>query len=55
MELTSDQVVAHLATRLPAYALPVRITITEEFPRTSTGKINRRELQLQATSALPQS
>jgi acyl-coenzyme A synthetase/AMP-(fatty) acid ligase len=55
MELTSDQVVAHLAARLPPYALPVRITITEEFPRTSTGKINRRELQLQATSALPQS
>jgi amino acid adenylation domain-containing protein len=55
MELTSDQVVAHLAARLPPYALPVRITITEEFPRTSTGKINRRELQLQATSALTES
>ena len=55
VQLTSEQVVEHLAARLPPYALPVRITITEEFPRTSTGKVNRRELQVQATSTFTQS
>jgi amino acid adenylation domain-containing protein len=53
--LTSEHILEHLASRLPPYALPVRIKITEDFPRTSTGKINRRELQTQAASAVPQS
>jgi len=42
--------VEHIGKRLPPYAIPVRIDILNVFPRTSTGKINRRELQAQATS-----
>ncbi len=43
-----DDIVAHVAGRLPPYALPARIDLLEDFPRTSTGKINRRELQARA-------
>jgi len=38
----------HLKSRLPFYAIPARIFILSDFPRTSTGKINRRELQAMA-------
>jgi amino acid adenylation domain-containing protein len=38
----------YLVERLPHYAIPVRINMILEFPRTSTGKINRRELQREA-------
>jgi len=34
---------------LPSYAIPTKIIISDDFPRTSTGKINRRELQERAT------
>ena len=47
------ELMEHLAGRLPPYALPARLTVTEDFPRTSTGKIDRRTLQAQA--ALPAS
>jgi acyl-coenzyme A synthetase/AMP-(fatty) acid ligase len=46
--LSSNQLETHLAAKLPPYAIPVNIIITNDFPRTSTGKINRRELQAQA-------
>jgi len=46
--LNQSDLVDHLSRRLPAYALPMRIDILGDFPRTSTGKINRRELQAQA-------
>jgi amino acid adenylation domain-containing protein len=46
--LLLDDIVAHISTKLPPYAVPVRIDIVADFPRTSTGKINRRELQAQA-------
>ena len=42
--LTSDAVMNHLSDRLPPYAVPVTIRVLDAFPRTSTGKINRREL-----------
>ena len=42
------ELMEHLAGRLPPYALPARLTVTEDFPRTSTGKIDRRTLQAQA-------
>lgn len=32
------------ALRLPAYAVPARVCITSEFPRTTSGKIDRRRL-----------
>jgi acyl-coenzyme A synthetase/AMP-(fatty) acid ligase len=47
-ELILEQLEEHLAERLPSYAIPVNIIFTDRFPRTSTGKINRRELQAQA-------
>lgn len=43
-----SEIVEHLGNRLPPYAVPVKIDFLTEFPRTSTGKINRRELQAQA-------
>jgi amino acid adenylation domain-containing protein len=47
--LNDSDLVQHLTGRLPIYARPARIDILPDFPRTSTGKINRRELQEQAT------
>jgi acyl-CoA synthetase (AMP-forming)/AMP-acid ligase II len=44
-ELTPSKLSDHLADRLPQYAIPETIIITDDFPRTSTGKISRRELQ----------
>jgi acyl-coenzyme A synthetase/AMP-(fatty) acid ligase len=35
----------HVADRVPPYAVPAKIWIIEAFPRTSTGKIDRRALQ----------
>ncbi|MCC9076777.1 amino acid adenylation domain-containing protein [Litorilinea aerophila] len=49
--LTVSMLMEHLSSRLPAYAVPAAIDILEEFPRTSTGKINRRELQALAATA----
>jgi amino acid adenylation domain-containing protein len=46
--LETAELMEHLAGRLPPYALPSRLTVTEDFPRTSTGKIDRRTLQAQA-------
>jgi amino acid adenylation domain-containing protein len=43
--LTEAQLLDHSGKKLPPYALPVRVTFYQEFPRTSTGKINRLELQ----------
>lgn len=50
--LVMDDLVRHISSKLPPYAVPTRITIMEKFPRTSTGKINRRELQSMALSAV---
>ena len=43
--LVADDVLNLAAERLPSYALPVKIHVLESFPRTSTGKIDRRQLQ----------
>ena len=50
--LASSDLVEHLSRRLPPYAIPVRIDIMDDFPRTSTGKINRRELRERALGRL---
>ena len=42
--LTPDAVLSHVAAQLPPYAVPVRVRVMTAFPRTSTGKIDRREL-----------
>ena len=44
-DLIESDLIGHLTGRLPPYAIPVRIDILASFPRTSTGKIDRRELQ----------
>jgi amino acid adenylation domain-containing protein len=51
-QLEESELVEHIAGRLPPYAVPVKIDIVGDFPRTSTGKINRRELQALATQNL---
>jgi acyl-coenzyme A synthetase/AMP-(fatty) acid ligase len=43
--LSESELMEHLAERLPPYAKPARIDIVPDFPRTSTGKIDRRALQ----------
>ena len=40
----------HMKSHLPAYAVPVALSIVDDFPRTSTGKIDRLALQSNARS-----
>jgi amino acid adenylation domain-containing protein len=40
----------HLKERLPSYALPTVITLRTSFPRTTSDKINRSALSLEATN-----
>jgi len=47
----ADSVLNHVAERLPSYAVPNKLRVIEKFPRTSTGKINRRELQAHTAGA----
>ena len=47
-QLSSDLLVGHLSSRLPWYAVPATIDLTDDFPRTSTGKIDRRALRERA-------
>ena len=51
-DLVSGDLIEHLSGRLPSYAIPAKINFAQDFPRTSTGKINRRELQANATQAV---
>ncbi|MGB0388054.1 MAG: amino acid adenylation domain-containing protein [Ardenticatenaceae bacterium] len=48
--LSSADLRRHISKQLPWYAIPTKIAIVEELPRTSTDKINRRELQAQASA-----
>jgi amino acid adenylation domain-containing protein len=43
--LTPQQLVRHVANKLPPYAIPAHLSIVDDFPRTSSGKIDRIELQ----------
>jgi acyl-coenzyme A synthetase/AMP-(fatty) acid ligase len=51
--LTSAQLIEYLAGRLPPYAVPAQLTLALDFPRTSTGKIDRRALQGQSQIPIP--
>ncbi len=51
-ELVLADIIEHISQHLPPYAIPSRIDILDEFPRTSTGKIDRRELQSRAKERL---
>lgn len=48
-ELTPAGLRAYCAERLPAYMVPDEIILMREFPRTSTGKIDRRALLTEMT------
>ncbi|MEL6327857.1 MAG: amino acid adenylation domain-containing protein [Cyanobacteria bacterium J06626_23] len=46
--LTENDLLRFVAEKLPAYAVPKGVAIATTFPRTGTGKIDRRTLQQQA-------
>lgn len=46
--LTPDAVMSHVGGVLPHYAVPTRVRVMDVFPRTSTGKIDRRSLEAQS-------
>jgi amino acid adenylation domain-containing protein len=46
------EVLGHLKKRLPWYAVPADLRISTEFPRTRTGKIDRRALAAEARARL---
>ena len=43
-EATVAALTQHAKTFLPSYALPQELVIVDEFPRTTSGKIDRRQL-----------
>ncbi|MET9486897.1 amino acid adenylation domain-containing protein [Nocardia sp. NPDC006630] len=45
LPIRSTDILAALATRLPAYMLPNSVTVLEQFPLTPTGKIDRAALR----------
>ncbi len=49
--VAKSELMNYLKTRLPWYAVPRNINITKEFPRTTSGKIDRRALQQQAVNS----
>jgi acyl-coenzyme A synthetase/AMP-(fatty) acid ligase len=48
--ITGQALTAFLASRLPPYAVPARIEVVAEFPRTTSGKIDRRRLSAAAAA-----
>jgi amino acid adenylation domain-containing protein len=47
-DVAEHELLAHLKARLPHYAVPQRIWFVQSFPRTGTGKIDRKALQQEA-------
>jgi amino acid adenylation domain-containing protein len=50
--ILSTELLAHIKSRLPWYAVPAELKIREQFPRTTTGKIDRRALREAALQAV---
>ncbi len=50
--LEATEIKRYLSDRLPSYAIPSDLSIATSFPRTGTGKIDRRKLQQMATKVL---
>jgi acyl-CoA synthetase (AMP-forming)/AMP-acid ligase II len=46
-ELDQDALIAHARERLAGYKLPRRVLVSEELPKTATGKVLKRELREQ--------
>jgi len=44
-DLTTAQLIDHCKVQLTAYKLPKKIVIVDELPKSSVGKILRRELR----------
>ena len=38
------ELLQHARTKLPGYAVPQKLFVVDEFPRTSSGKIDRKEI-----------
>ncbi len=49
--VTPKDLLDHMAQQLPPYALPVRIDLAKELPRTSTGKVDRMKLAAEVERA----
>ncbi|MEM1168639.1 MAG: amino acid adenylation domain-containing protein [Cyanobacteria bacterium P01_H01_bin.35] len=47
-EVSADELIRYAAKYLPKYGVPLKISIREQLPRTTTGKIDRRALQKEA-------
>lgn len=48
----AQELKVHLAAQLPVYAVPEKVLVMTDFPRTTSGKIDRRALKEQALAAL---
>ncbi|MCZ6894829.1 MAG: amino acid adenylation domain-containing protein, partial [Gammaproteobacteria bacterium] len=48
---TASSLMALIRSRLPSYAIPGELSIREHFPRTTTGKIDRRRLHEEVLQA----
>ncbi len=51
--VTSEGILSEVKEQLPWYAVPAKLRIELAFPRTSSGKIDRRMLQKRASPRLP--
>ena len=49
--LSEADIKRYVAERMPSYAVPQQIRVLGDFPRTATGKIDRRALQREATNS----
>ena len=43
--LEQRDIIAYVKQKIPSYAIPEKVAVVTDFPRTTSGKINRRELQ----------
>ncbi|SMY12528.1 class I adenylate-forming enzyme family protein [Brevibacterium jeotgali] len=50
-EATAEDIIAHCKEHLASYKAPVEVTVVEELPKTSSGKILRRTVRDEATAA----
>jgi acyl-CoA synthetase (AMP-forming)/AMP-acid ligase II len=53
VNLTAEAVIHWCSLRLENFMVPKFVDFQGEFPKTSTGKISKRELALAGASALP--
>jgi acyl-CoA synthetase (AMP-forming)/AMP-acid ligase II len=52
--LTDQEVIEHCRGRLASYKVPRHIAVVEEFPMTSTGKIQKVKLRERARNEWPE-